>query len=291
MKKNWDDYKYVLALSRFGTLTAAAERLGANAATVSRRVARLEESMGVTLFERSDSGWRPTPAADRLAELSTRFERDVGEVWHEAAADRTDPIGNLFLSGVGFVNSIALLPRLDQFSAAFPRLSLILESSMKPHSLAFGEADIALRVARPVEGRLVIRRIARFHLGIYRNRRHATMPGWIGLTAYYNSFPAMLQAYDYFGTEPAVRVSSIMGVFEVLRHSGRPGPLPRCVARLDPDLEPLLAPGDNDQNDLWLVYHESRRKDPKVAAAVEWLGTIFPSQNACVCGQCPAQGE
>jgi DNA-binding transcriptional LysR family regulator len=287
MNFNWDDYKYVLALSRFGTLTAAAERLGANAATVSRRINRLEESMGVTLFERSDSGWRMTPAAEGLALLATRFEHDIADAWHEAAADQTDPIGNLILSGVGFINQVALIPKVDSFARAFPRLNLFIETAVKPHSLAFGEADIALRVTRPSEGRLVIRRIASFSLGIYRNRRLPPEDGWIGLSHYFDGFPAMKLAYSHFDTDPRIRVGSVMNVFDTMTYSGMPGPLPRCVAQLNPDLECVIDEQQFERNDLWLVFHENRRKDPKVQAASQWIGSIFPNKNACICGKCP----
>lgn len=51
-KLNLNDAPVFLAIARTGTLTAAAEQLGTGIATVSRKIERLEQALGVTLFLR-----------------------------------------------------------------------------------------------------------------------------------------------------------------------------------------------------------------------------------------------
>lgn len=286
MKNNWDDFKFVLALSRYGTLTSAAENLGANAATVSRRVTRLEDSLGVRLFERSDIGWRATNVAERLIDLATRFDGEVRDVQRQVEAVRDEPEGLLTISGVSFINTVALIPNIGALRAAYPRLSPVLEYSQKPHSLAFGEADIALRVSRPTEGRLVVRKLAEFRLGIYRNPAFEPQEGWAGLISSYDQTPAMQGAYAHFGTEPVLRVNSVMNLWETTRFTGFAAPLPTCVAQRSPDLVPVIDPENFKRNQLWLVFHETVRGDAKVRAGIEWLESIFPNPNGCICGRC-----
>ncbi len=53
---DWDDVRYFLAVARGGSVRAAAERLGVNHSTVLRRIAQLEQRLGVQMFEKLPSG-------------------------------------------------------------------------------------------------------------------------------------------------------------------------------------------------------------------------------------------
>ena len=53
---DWDDLRYFAELSRTGSLSAAARRLKVDHSTVARRVASLETSLGVRLFDRLPRG-------------------------------------------------------------------------------------------------------------------------------------------------------------------------------------------------------------------------------------------
>ena len=48
--KNWDDLRYLIAVHKTGSMSAAARLLDTNPATVSRRLARLGETLGCDLF-------------------------------------------------------------------------------------------------------------------------------------------------------------------------------------------------------------------------------------------------
>src|SRR3546814_20404684 len=60
---DWNDLRYVLALARHGSLSAAARSLKVNHATVARRVAALEAVLGPPLFDPHARGYRATPEA------------------------------------------------------------------------------------------------------------------------------------------------------------------------------------------------------------------------------------
>src|SRR5205807_3574962 len=71
---DWDDVRYFLAVARGGSVRAAAERLGVNHATVLRRIAQLEERLGVHMFEKLPSGYRPTAAGEEVLEFADQME-------------------------------------------------------------------------------------------------------------------------------------------------------------------------------------------------------------------------
>ena len=62
---NWDDLRYILTVHRHGSLAAAAKVLGQNKSTVGRRIAALEEALGVSLLARKSAGYEMTAAGGR----------------------------------------------------------------------------------------------------------------------------------------------------------------------------------------------------------------------------------
>src|SRR3546814_3325358 len=72
---DWNDLRYVRALARHGSLSAAARSLKVNHATVARRVAALEAVLGTPLFDRHARGYRATPAAQPVIAAAEQVER------------------------------------------------------------------------------------------------------------------------------------------------------------------------------------------------------------------------
>src|SRR3979490_3627105 len=71
---DWDHVRYFLAVARGGSVRAAAERLGVNHATVLRRIAPLEERLGVHMFEQMPPGYSLTAAGEGVLALHHQIE-------------------------------------------------------------------------------------------------------------------------------------------------------------------------------------------------------------------------
>ena len=71
---DWDDIRYFLAVSRGGSVRAAAKSLGVNHATVLRRIAQLEERLGALMFEKLPAGYRLTAAGEEVLDLANQME-------------------------------------------------------------------------------------------------------------------------------------------------------------------------------------------------------------------------
>ena len=71
---NWDDYRLILAMDRAGTVRGAAQRLGINHATVSRRLAQLQANGAPTIFERTTGGYQATSTGRLLVQAAEQIE-------------------------------------------------------------------------------------------------------------------------------------------------------------------------------------------------------------------------
>jgi len=82
---DWNDARLVLATVRTGSFSAAAQALGLDQATVSRRIASLEASARRPLFHRRRTGAQPTPAGLALADIAERMAIEA-ETFEQALA-------------------------------------------------------------------------------------------------------------------------------------------------------------------------------------------------------------
>src|SRR5690606_35208957 len=71
---DWNDFRYVLAIARRGTVSAAAKYLGVDHATVVRRIDRLEQHLSAKLFDRRKTGYILTMAGRRIADSAESIE-------------------------------------------------------------------------------------------------------------------------------------------------------------------------------------------------------------------------
>ena len=164
---DWNDLRAFLAVARTGRLTAAATRLGADHTTVARRIAALERALKARLFDRSPAGYSLTPQGERLMpqaeameSLALAAQSDVGEA--DLSVSGTVRIG----APEGF-GSYFLAPRLSQLADAHPELEVQLVAIPGVLSLSKREADIAIALSPPREGRLLARRLTDYKLGLY----------------------------------------------------------------------------------------------------------------------------
>ncbi|WP_198369939.1 LysR family transcriptional regulator [Roseomonas rosulenta] len=144
MSLNWDDLKVLLAISRSGSLTAAAALLGIDQSTAGRRISALEADLGAILFIRSKTGFAPTPAGEaaiaRALEMEARAIRLSEEVSNagQGAAGLVRLIGNPW-------STTRLVERaVPALLAQHPRLDLRIITAYAGRSLGRGEAAVAL---------------------------------------------------------------------------------------------------------------------------------------------------
>ena len=280
---NWDDVRLFLAVARTGQILAASKRLGVNHATLSRRISALETSIATRLLIRRTNGCELTAEGETFLAAAERMETEmlaaqsaVGRI--DAAISGTVRIGAPDGFGVSF-----LAPRLGALTAQYPDLKIQLVPVPRSFSLSRREADIAITLERPTEGRLVSAKLTDYSLGLYVSKSYLkdkTAPpsideikehrriGYVEdliYTASLNYTDEIMRNWD-----ASFEVSSAIGQTEAVRSGAGVGILHNYIARNDPDLIRIL-PDTTIQRAYWTTWHESARELLRVKTVIEWL--------------------
>lgn len=166
---SWDDAQMFLAVAEQGSFSAAAAMLSVGQATVSRRVAQLEEQLGGALFVRGRRGTTLTSLGARMLPAAQQMSRWAAELRAAVAQEETRVQGKVILTSATGVASDFLVPFAASLRRNHPQLRLELRTGVDYLDLTRGEADIALRDRRATDPAL-----ASFSLGEISMRPHAS---------------------------------------------------------------------------------------------------------------------
>ena len=289
---NWDDVRIFLAVARAGQILGAARRLGINHATVSRRVAALEADLKVRLFRRLTTGSELTPAGERFLEVAERMEAEMIAARADLAADGDEVSGTVRIGAPDGFGVAYLAPRLGALTSQYRDLSVQLVPVPRSFSLSRREADIAITVDRPSEGRLVAGKLVDYTLGLYASKHYAaehglptraeelTAHGLVGYVADLVIDPALDYAPEFSPDWNArFSVSSALGQVEAVRAGAGIGILHSFIARDHDDLIRVDAI-PSIRRAYWLVYHESVRPLRRIQAVSSFISRIVERDRA-----------
>lgn len=164
---NWDDFRFMLAVARNGSMSGAARELDVNHATVIRRIKGLEEQLNCTLFDRSGRSSVVTPIGEVVLEAAQRMESESMRLQRRIEGQATDLAGLVRLTAPEPMSRQFLIPAIREFRAIFPDILVELDLSQTPLDLSQREADIAIRVTDQPPEDLIGKRVARLSFGIY----------------------------------------------------------------------------------------------------------------------------
>lgn len=289
---NWDDARIFLAVARAGQILGAARRLELNHATVSRRIAALEEALGAKLFRRLTTGSELTPAGQRFLGVAERMEADMIAARAELAGEGGDVTGAVRIGAPDGFGVAFLAPRLGALTAQHRGLSIQLVPVPRSFSLSRREADIAITVERPTEGRLVAAKLVDYSLGLYASKAYAAANGLparpsdlsehrlVGYVPDLVISPSLDYAAEFSPSwDAAFAVSSALGQVEAVRSGAGIGILHAFIARAVPDLIPVPAV-EPIRRAYWLVYHESVRPMRRIQTVAAFIAAAVERERA-----------
>lgn len=154
-----------------GSMAAASRTLGIPTSTVSRRIHRLEEELGVQLVEAHARMFRPTEAGEALLRRSASAIRDIREALHAASDGGNAVRGQLRITAPQDVGaSVGMATLLAAFRAAHPGVELLIDLSDRRVDLTAEGVDFAFRIhihALQAQPSLMVRRLATVSAGLF----------------------------------------------------------------------------------------------------------------------------
>ncbi len=282
---DWNDLRYFLSVADHGSTLAAGRAMRVSQTTVARRIAALEEALGLPLFEKRQAGYVLTAGGEELLERARQVEAAASGFAEASAALARDSTGSVRITTQEIFANTLLAPMLRELHERHPQIVIELDTQQELLELGEGQADIALRStaqeppAGTVGRRLCIddwtlycsREYAAAH-GVPRTREdlknHAIIGGGGGkLWVHYEAWLRKLGLED----RVAMHHSTSTGLLSGVRSGFGLGVLPCVVADAEPDLVRCLPPRTDHGREMWLLTHERVRHTPRVRVAIDFL--------------------
>ncbi len=283
---NWDDIRLFLAVARSGQLLAASRRLGINHATLGRRITGLETALGTRLLVRRTNGCELTPEGQVYFHAAERMETEMLGAQAAIGQIDTSVAGTVRLGAPDGFGVSFLAPRLGHLMQQHPQLKVQLVPVPRSFSLSQREADIAITIERPDQGRLISSKLTDYSLGLYASQayvasygrpaeieelRHHSRIGYVEdliFSPSLNFTGEVMREWD-----AGFEISSAIGQTEAVRSGAGVGILHDYIARQYPDLVRIL-PDVVIRRAYWTTYHESSRDLMRIKTLVAYLSEI-----------------
>jgi len=266
---DWNQARAFLATAEEGTLSAAARALGQTQPTLGRQVAGLEQTLGVTLFERVGRSLALTQAGFELLEHFRAMGDAASRVSLAASGQSKEAKGHVKLTTTNTMATFHVPAMLKRLRQEAPGIDVELISSNETRDLIRREADIAIRHARPEQEDLIAKLLGETKARFYASTEYLDRigrPSTIeSLTAAdfvgFDTVDYSLGMYQLFGLKLAsdnVRVATASGTayIEMTRLGMGISVITDHDAELFPELEPVLADlFEPVPVPVWIVTH------------------------------------
>lgn len=290
MQLNWDDARIFLAIARTGTLTAAAQTLGLGIATVSRRLARLEDTMPIILFSRHQNGYQLTAEGKILLAEAESLEQAVFS-FQSAANLQYEVAGVVRIAVAENIANHLIIPSLPALCTQYPKLRIEINTATELANMHRRDADLAIRTVQPEIGNLTIKRLGQFSFKLYASNDyiedhpmltdstlevgdHHRFIGWDQQHQYLDSARYMHQITK--GRALFISTNHLLSQVHAIKAGLGIGLIPRFMAQntdlicVDPTVE-MIQP-------IWLAVHSNLRQSPRVRIVIDHCTALFQQQ-------------
>ncbi|MEV6428715.1 LysR family transcriptional regulator [Nocardia sp. NPDC051463] len=291
-----DDLLVLLAVGRSGRFVSAAEELGINHTTISRRIAALEQTLGGRVLARASGGWELTDLGREALAAAEVVESAVKSLTVDAGGARVLE-GVVRLSATDGFSAYLAAPAAAEVRRRHPKIAVEIVATTRRASQQRSGLDIEVVVGEPQVHRAKAIHLADYCLGLYGSRdylRERGTPHDIDDLARHPLvyfIDSMLQVDDLDVASsfvPAMRESvASTNVFvhvEATRAAAGLGLLPCFMADRHDDLVRVLPDAVSIRLAYWLVTRTETLRRPEVAAVVDAIGVRLREQRDALLG-------
>lgn len=268
-----------LAVARLGRYTAAAEVLGVNHSTVSRRIAALEAAMGGRVLVRTAGEWDVTDLGRRAVAIAERIEGSLRELVESEGSDAVH--GMVRISAPDAFTAVFLAPAMTALRRDHPNLAVELLSATQRVRQNRSGVDLEIVVGRPRVLRAFATPVCSYSLRLYATPDYLRERGAPTTVAELAGHPLVYyvesslqvdeldRALQALPASPAsLRSTSVFAHVEATAAGAGIGILPDFLGDADPRLERVLDGVYSHPLAYWAVARDEGRRNTAVAATL-----------------------
>lgn len=270
-----------------GGLGKASRASGRSKATLSRRVADLEEQLGVRLIERHARGLKLTEAGELLMARTEAPMHDVAEAMTAAREGLSSPRGRLRVAAPVLFAQLAMGRVCADFCAVYPDITFEVVAEDRLVDLVEEQFDVAIRPNPRPDTSLVGRCFANDRLVVVaapsrpmpRSTDPVPVPGIV-----MTNFPARNWTLDdgrlVLEPVPKLRLSSFLTIRDAAVAGAGVALLPQSIAWNELARGELVQWGSlsGGEVSLWVLHTSRRLPAPKVRAFVDFMCERYPDE-------------
>jgi len=273
-------------VARHGGFGRAARAAGRPKATLSRRVAELESSLDLRLFERGARALKLTQEGRALFERTEALLTELDEAVSAIASGGDKPRGKLRISAPLLFSQTAMGILAAKFALRYPEVRLEITTEDRAVDMIEEGYDVVIRVNPDPDESLVGRIFLRDRLVVVAgpdltrptdgSRIPAVMRGTADQTVSWDvTSPG---GRSRIAIDPVLHLSSLTMVRDAVRAGVGAGRLPVSLVSHDLAAGTLVHWGDVDgpEINLWTLYPSRRLLSARVSAFLDYLKEAFP---------------
>ncbi len=274
-------------VARHGGLGRAARATGRSKATLSRRVAEMESSLQLRLFERGARKLKLTQEGMALYERTRTLLTELDETVNSIASGAARPSGRLRISAPLLFCQLAMGKLSAEFAAKYPDVQLEVTTEDRPVDMVDEGYDLVIRVNPEADENLYGRIFLRDRLVAVASPDLIRPSGNQPVPAVVRGFSQQAPAWELItagrktrlAVNPVLHLSSMIMVRDAVLAGAGAGLLPVSLVSQDLDAGRLVYWGDVEGPEiaLWALYPSRRLLNARVSAFLELLKEVFPS--------------
>jgi DNA-binding transcriptional LysR family regulator len=270
-----------------GGLGKASRASGRSKATLSRRIADLEEQLGVRLIERSARGLKLTEAGQMLMDRTEGPMHEVAEAMTSAREGLSVPRGRLRIASPVLFSQLAMGRICAEFCAACPEVTCEVVADDRLVDLVEEQFDAAIRINPSPDSSLVGRCFAKDRLVVVaapsvpmpkpRKGKVSPVPGVVSTTFQSGNW-TLDDGRLVLEPIPKLRLSSFLMIRDAAVAGAGAALIPQSIAWNQLTRGELVQWGmvSGVEVALWVLHTSRRLPAPKVRAFVEFMCEQYP---------------
>jgi len=279
---DWDKLRVFHAVAEAGSFTHAGQELALSQSAISRQIAALEHELKVPLFHRHARGLILTEQGEVLYRTAHEVHTKLAAAKARLTDSREKPTGELRITTTIGLGTIWLTPRISEFIELYPQIQVVLLLDDRELDLAMREADVAIRLRRPVQPDLIQRKLFTVHHHVYAAAdyvRRRGIPKSVEdlddhVIVSFGAPPGYLSDVNWLETSgrpdgsarrPALKINSVYGLRRAVEAGLGIASLPDYIVGKDSNLVQIDLGSDMPRFDTYLVYAEELRDSKRVA--------------------------